>query len=812
MESTTTTIDPVCGMKVSPEMAAAHAQHDGITYYFCGKSCLTKFEQDPAKYVDAADDFDGHAHDTADIAAQPGALYTCPMHPEIQQDHPGSCPKCGMALEPVTPAVPETKIEYTCPMHPQIVRDEPGNCPICGMTLEPRTVVAQEHNPELAAMSRRFWVSLALTVPVFALGMSDVVAPHAIMRLMSMHAMQWVQLALATPVVLWGGWPFFVRGWQSLVHRSLNMFTLIAIGTGVAYLFSLAATIAPGIFPPSFRGMGGVVPVYFEAAAVITTLVLLGQVLELRARSRTGSAIRALLGLAPRTARLIHPDGSEVDVPLAAVRVGNRLRVRPGEKIPVDGVVEEGHSAVDESMVTGESIPVEKQPGDPLIGGTVNGTGGFVMRAKRVGSDTLLSQIVKMVAEAQRSRAPIQGLADKVAAYFVPAVVIVAVVSFIVWALVGPTPSMVYAIVNAVAVLIIACPCALGLATPMSIMVGTGRGATAGVLIKNAEALELLEKVDTLVVDKTGTLTEGKPKLVSVVTADGVDEQELLRLAAALERASEHSLAAAIIAGAKQRGVEAPAAAAFQSVTGKGVTGTVEGRSVLLGNAALLQDAGLDPGPLAARAEELRGDGQTVMFLAADGRVLGLLGVADPVKESTAEAIRLLKEEGIRIVMLTGDSRATAMAVARKLGLDHVEAEVLPHQKQDVVRDLKSQGRTVAMAGDGVNDAPALAAADVGIAMGTGTDVAIESAGITLLKGDLRGIVKARRLSRGVMRNIRQNLFFAFIYNALGIPIAAGVLYPFFGLLLNPMIAAAAMSLSSVSVIGNALRLRRLEL
>jgi Cu+-exporting ATPase len=811
MESTTTTIDPVCGMKVSPEKAAAHAQHDGNTYYFCGKSCLAKFEQDPAKYIDA-DDSDGHAHDTADIAAQPGALYTCPMHPEIQQDHPGSCPKCGMALEPVTPAVPETKIEYTCPMHPQIVRDEPGNCPICGMTLEPRTVVAQEHNPELAAMSRRFWVSLALTVPVFALGMSDVVAPHAIMRLMSMHAMQWVQLALATPVVLWGGWPFFVRGWQSLVHRSLNMFTLIAIGTGVAYLFSLAATIAPGIFPPSFRGMGGVVPVYFEAAAVITTLVLLGQVLELRARSRTGSAIRALLGLAPRTARLIHPDGSEVDVPLAGVQVSDRLRVRPGEKIPVDGVVEEGSSAVDESMVTGESIPVEKQPGDPLIGGTVNGTGGFVMRAKRVGSDTLLSQIVKMVAEAQRSRAPIQGLADKVAAYFVPAVVLVAVVSFIVWALVGPTPSMVYAIVNAVAVLIIACPCALGLATPMSIMVGTGRGATAGVLIKNAEALELLEKVDTLVVDKTGTLTEGKPKLVSVVTADGVDERELLRLAAALERASEHSLAAAIIAGAKEHGVEAPAAAAFQSVTGKGVTGTVEGRSVLLGNAALLQDAGLDPGPLAARAEELRGDGQTVMFLAADGRVLGLLGVADPVKESTAEAIRLLKEEGIRIVMLTGDSRATAMAVARKLGLDHVEAEVLPHQKQDVVRDLKSQGRTVAMAGDGVNDAPALAAADVGIAMGTGTDVAIESAGITLLNGDLRGIVKARRLSRGVMRNIRQNLFFAFVYNVLGIPIAAGVLYPFFGLLLNPMIAAAAMSLSSVSVIGNALRLRRLEL
>jgi Cu+-exporting ATPase len=662
MESTTTTIDPVCGMKVSPEKAAGHAEHDGKTYHFCGKNCLTKFEQDPDKYVSESADLGGHAHDAAEKAAPAGALYTCPMHPEIQQDHPGSCPKCGMALEPITPVAPATKVQYTCPMHPQIVRDEPGNCPICGMTLEPRTVVAEEHNPELAAMSRRFWVSLALTVPVFALGMSDVVAPHAIMRLMSMHAMQWVQLALATPVVVWGGWPFFVRGWQSLVHRSLNMFTLIAIGTGVAYLFSLAATIAPGIFPPSFRGMGGVVPVYFEAAAVITTLVLLGQVLELRARSRTGSAIRALLGLAPRTARLIHPDGSELDVPLAEVQVSERLRVRPGEKIPVDGVVEDGNSAVDESMVTGESIPVEKQSGDPLIGGTVNGTGGFVMRAKRVGSDTLLSQIVKMVAEAQRSRAPIQGLADKVAAYFVPAVVLVAVVSFIVWALVGPTPSMVYAIVNAVAVLIIACPCALGLATPMSIMVGTGRGATAGVLIKNAEALELLEKVDTLVVDKTGTLTEGKPKLVSIVTADGVDEEELLRLAAALERASEHSLAAAIIAGAKQRGVEAPAAAAFQSVTGKGVTGTVEGRSVLLGNAALLQDAGLDPGPLAARAEELRGDGQTVMFLAADGRVLGLLGVADPVKESTAEGHGQGRRTQARIGSRRGRSPAAPKA------------------------------------------------------------------------------------------------------------------------------------------------------
>ena len=810
----TTTLDPVCRMEVKPESAAGHTEHEGNTYHFCGRSCQAKFEQDPKRYIDTPEGSHGrppHIH-AAEMPLPAGALYTCPMHPQVRQDHPGSCPKCGMALEPVAPTAPATRIEYTCPMHTQIVRDEPGNCPICGMTLEPRTAVVEEQNPELADMSRRLWVSLALTVPVFVLGMSDFVAPHALMRFVSMHAMQWVQLALATPVVLWGGWPFFVRGWQSLVYRSLNMFTLIALGTGVAYLFSVVATVVPWMFPASFRGPAGEVPVYFEAAAVITTLVLLGQVLELRARSRTGSAIRALLGLAPRTARLIRPDGSELDEPLAEVQVADRLRVRPGEKVPVDGVVEEGHSAVDESMVTGESIPVEKHPGDPVIGGTVNGTGSLVMRAERGGSDTLLSQIVKMVAEAQRSRAPIQGLADKVAAYFVPAVVLVAVLTFLVWALLGPKPSMVYAIVNAVAVLIIACPCALGLATPMSIMVGTGRGATAGVLIKNAEALELLEKVDTLVVDKTGTLTEGKPKLVSVVTTEGVSEHELLRLAAALERASEHPLAAAIVAGAKERGVEPPGAAAFQSITGKGVQGTVEGRSILLGSAGLLRESGLDSGPLAPRAEALRGYGQTVMFLATDSRVLGLLGVADPVKESTPEAIRRLKEDGIRVVMLTGDSRATALAVARQLGLDHIEAEVLPHQKQNVVRDLKSQGRTVAMAGDGVNDAPALAAADVGIAMGTGTDVAIESAGITLLKGDLRGIVKARRLSRGVMRNIRQNLFFAFVYNALGIPIAAGVLYPVFGLLLNPMIAAAAMSFSSVSVIANALRLRRMSL
>jgi Cu+-exporting ATPase len=787
MQSATKTIDPVCGMEVDPERAAGHSEHGGKAYWFCSASCKRKFDADPERYV-----------------GQPQTKSECG-----QCGHGDSKP----TIQPVEVIHTEpTPATYTCPMHPEIVRNEPGNCPICGMTLEPRNVVAEAENPELAEMSRRFWVSGALTIPVFMLGMSDVVAPHTIMRLMSMHAMQWVELALATPVVLWGGWPFFVRGWQSVVYRSLNMFTLIAIGTGVAYLFSLAATIAPGVFPPSFRGMSGEVPVYFEAATVITALVLLGQVLELRARSRTGSAIRALLDLAPKQARLIRPDGSEVDVPIAQIQVGDSLRVRPGEKIPTDGVVEEGHSTVDESMVTGESIPIEKHAADTVIGGTVNGTGGLAVRAKRVGSDTLLSQIVKMVAEAQRSRAPIQGLADRIASYFVPAVIGVAILTLVIWALVGPKPAMVYAIVNAVAVLIIACPCALGLATPMSIMVGTGRGAVAGVLIKNAEALELLEKVDTLVVDKTGTLTAGKPKLESVVAAEGISDEEILRLAAALERGSEHPLAAAIVAGAKDRNIEVPATAAFESITGKGVKGTVDGRAVLLGNAALLQDAGLEPGPLATTAEKLRDDGQTVIFLAADGRVLGLLGVGDPIKESTPEALRLLKEEGIQIVMLTGDARATALAVARKLGLDHVEAEVLPHQKSEVVRKLQSQGHRVAMAGDGVNDAPALAAADVGIAMGTGTDVAIESAGITLVKGDLRGIVKARRLSRGVMRNIRQNLFFAFIYNAVGIPIAAGVLYPFLGLLLNPMIAAAAMSLSSVSVIANALRLRRITL
>jgi Cu+-exporting ATPase len=719
-----------------------------------------------------------------------------------------------MALEPVVSAAPASQIEYTCPMHPQIVRDAPGNCPICGMALEPHTVVGakEEENPELAAMTRLFWISLVLSIPLVVLAMSEVIPGQPVQRALSMRLMNWIELILATPVVLWGGWPFFQRGWASILHRSLNMFTLIALGTGMAYLYSLVATLIPGLFPDSLREHGGRVPTYFEAAAVITTLVLLGQVLELRARSRTSSAIKALLGLAPRTARIIRDGGVEEDVPLDQVQAGDRLRVRPGEKVPVDGVVLEGESSVDESMVTGEPVPVEKAAGAPVIGSTINGTGSFVMRAERVGSDTLLAQIVAMVSEAQRSRAPIQRLADTVSAYFAPAVVVVAVFTFEVWGLFGPAPRMAYALINSVAVLIIACPCALGLATPVSIMVGMGRGATAGVLIKNAEALETMEKVDMLIVDKTGTLTEGRPRLVTVqALADG-NETELLRQAASIERGSEHPLAAAIVAGAEQRGVYPVEATEFRSITGKGVVGTVEGRSVALGNRALLEQLNVAPGPLAEQAEALRQEGQTVMFLLVDGQAAGLLGVADPIKESAQEAIRMLHDEGIRVVMLTGDNRTNAEAVARKLGIDEVTAEVLPEQKGAEVKRLQAEGRIVAMAGDGINDAPALAQAHVGIAMGTGTDVAMESAGVTLVKGDLHGIVRARRLSRGTMRNIRQNLFFAFVYNALGIPLAAGVLYPVFGLLLSPMIAAAAMTFSSVSVISNALRLRRLAL
>ena len=693
-------------------------------------------------------------------------------------------------------------------MHPEIIRDGPGNCPICGMALEPLTAsLDEEENTELTDMTRRFWTAVVLTIPVLVFGMSELIPGQPLQQLFSMKTMGWLQLVLASPVVLWAGWPFFVRAWHSIVNRSLNMFTLIGLGVGVGYLFSVIAVVMPTIFPASFRDGEGNVPVYFEAAAVIVTLVLLGQVLELRARSQTGTAIKALLGLAPKTARRLRDNGQEEDVPLDEVHVGDRLRVRPGEKVPVDGVVLEGSSTVDESMITGEPIPVEKSANDRVVGATVNGTGSFVMRAERVGSETLLSQIVQMVAEAQRSRAQIQKLADVVASYFVPAVVLVAAITFVVWSVWGPEPRMAHGLVNAVAVLIIACPCALGLATPMSIMVATGKAALNGILFKNAEAIEVMRKVDTLVVDKTGTLTEGKPRLQSVVTA--IDEQAFLRLAASLERHSEHPLAAAIVSGAHDRGVKLIDAVHFHSLTGKGVVGEVEGHRVAVGNSALLEEFHVAAEELTKQAETLRANGQTIMFVLVDEKPAGLIGVADPIKETTAEAVKQLHTEGIRIVMLTGDSQTTAEAVARKLEIDEVVAEVLPDQKVDAVKRLQSDGRIVAMAGDGINDAPALAQAHVGIAMGTGTDVAMQSADVTLVKGDLRGIVRARSLSRATMNNIKQNLFFAFVYNTLGVPIAAGVLYPFFGILLSPMIAAAAMSFSSVSVIANALRLRR---
>jgi len=703
---------------------------------------------------------------------------------------------------------------YTCPMHPEVREPEPGSCPSCGMDLEPAQPSAgeEEESPELRAMTRRFWGSLVLTLPVFAAAMGEMLPGLALHRWVSPEASAWGQLALATPVVLWGGWPFFVRGARSLVTRQLNMFTLIAIGTGTAWAYSVVATVAPGVFPDAFRGPEGGVGVYFEAAAVIVTLVLLGQVLEGRARQRTGAALRDLLHLAPATARRIREDGGEEDVPLEQVEVGDELRVRPGEKIPVDGEVLEGRSHVDESMVTGEPVPVEKAPGARVVGGTVNGGGTLRMRAEKVGSETLLARIVEMVAEAQRSRAPIQRVADAVAAWFVPAVIAIAVAAFAVWALAGPPPRLAHALLAAVAVLIVACPCALGLATPMSIMVAAGRGARAGVLFRDAEAIEVLRRVDTLVVDKTGTLTEGRPRLVSVVPAEGVDEAELVRLAASLERASEHPLAAALVAAAEEKGLGLADVSDFASHTGQGVEGRVEGRRVLLGNRGLLEAAGVDPAALEARAEELRGEGQTVVHAAVDGLPAGLLGVADPIKESTPEALRALHDEGVGVVMVTGDSRTTAQAVARRLGIDAVEAEVLPDRKAEIVARLQAEGRVVAMAGDGINDAPALARAEVGIAMGTGTDVAMESAGITLVKGDLRAVARARLLSHATVRNIHQNLFFALVYNSLGVPVAAGALYPFFGILLNPMIAAAAMSLSSVSVVGNALRLRRASL
>jgi P-type Cu+ transporter len=764
--SQTTVLDPVCGMTVDPHTAKHRHQHHGHTYYFCSAGCFTKFAADPEKYLDKDK-----------RAAEPvpkGAVYTCPMHPEIRQIGPGSCPICGMALEP------------------EIASADTGP------------------NPELADMSRRFWIGLVLTLPVFVLEMgAHIVGGHGFI---DPALSNWIQFAFATPVVLWAGWPFFARGWQSVVTRNLNMFTLIAMGTGVAYLYSIVATVAPGIFPDAFRGHSGAVAVYFEAAAVITVLVLLGQVLELRAREQTSGAIRALIDLAPKTARRVNADGSEEDAPLDAIEVGSILRVRPGDKVPVDGTLTEGRSALDESMVTGESMPVTKEPGDKVIAGTLNTTGSFLMRAEKVGRDTLLARIVQMVAAAQRSRAPIQRLADRVAAWFVPAVIAVALIAFVAWAMFGPEPRFAYALVAAVTVLIIACPCALGLATPMSIMVGVGRGAEAGVLIRNAEALERMEKVDTLMVDKTGTLTEGRPKVVSIVAAEEFDEAEVLRFAANVEQASEHPLAAAIVAAAKERGIAFAKVMGFDFPTGKGAIGMVDGKRVVLGNAAFLAELSIATTALDAQAEELRRDGATAIFVAIDSRAAGVIAIADPIKPTTPAALKSLADEGIRVVMLTGDNRTTAQAVARKLGIAEIEAEVLPDQKSAMIERLQREGRVVAMAGDGVNDAPALAAADVGIAMGTGTDVAIESAGITLLKGDLIGIVRARRLSQAVMRNIRQNLVLAFVYNAAGVPIAAGALYPVSGILLSPEIGAAAMALSSVSVVGNALRLRKIGL
>jgi len=794
-------------MAVTPA-SEHHFAYKDRDYYFCCNGCRQKFAADPGQYLKPTEP-------AACLAVNSSQTYICPMCPEVRQQGTGACPSCGMALEPEAIQAPLTRTEYTCPMHPEVIQDAPGNCPKCGMALESRTITVEEKNAELLDMTRRFWVSTALAFPVFIIAMTVDMFPGLLPPGLSVKAAQWIQFLLATPVVLWGGWPFFVRGWQSLKTRNLNMFTLIAPGVAVAWSYSVIALLLPGLFPPIMQHADGTVAVYFEAAAVIVALVLLGQVMELRARSQTSSAIKLLLGLAPNTARRVAADGSETDIPLQQVHPGDILRIRPGEKIPVDGIVTDGNSSVDESMVTGEPIAVEKTAGEAVIGATINGTGSLLMRAEKVGADTLLAQIVHMVSEAQRSRAPIQKLADVVAGYFVPAVIAIAVLAFIAWNLWGPEPRLAYAIVNAVAVLIIACPCALGLATPMSIMVGTGKGATLGVLIKNAEALETLEKVDTLVVDKTGTLTEGKPELVSVEALIGFTETQVLQLAASLERASEHPLAEAIVDGATARGLSFSDADHFASITGKGITGTIDNKAVALGNLQLLETLNIDTAELDSltrQAETGRSAAHTVMFVVIDGQPAGLLAVADPIKDSTARAIRELHAAGIKIVMLTGDSRTTANAVARTLNIDRVEAEVLPEQKADVVRQLQDAGHIVAMAGDGINDAPALAQAHVGIAMGTGTDVAMESAGVTLVKGDLRGIVRARHLSRAVMRNIRQNLFFAFIYNSLGVPIAAGVLYPVFGLLLSPMLAAVAMSFSSVSVISNSLRLRHTRL
>ena len=805
--------DPVCAMTVDPNADKPNHEHDGHVYRFCGPGCRDKFKAAPEDYLEATDLVCGMTVARASarhVARHAGQrFYFCSAHcQEKFEGDPAAYLEGLAAPEPM----PEGTL-YTCPMHPEIVEKGPDDCPLCGMALEPMGVPVGDEgpNPELVDFMRRFWIGAALTVPILVLTMGPLMG-LPVRRWIGEGTAVWAELVLATPVILWSGWPFFVRGVKSVVNRSLNMFTLIAMGVGAAYAFSVVATIAPGIFPAGFRGAEGHVGVYYEAAAVIVILVLLGQVLELRARERTGDAIRALLNLAPKTARIIRPDGGEKEIPLEDVQVGDRLRIRPGDKLPVDGVVVEGHSSIDESMLTGEPVPVEKAVGDPVTGATINGRGTLVIEAKRVGADTMLSQIVEMVAQAQRSRAPIQKLADLVAAYFVPAVVLVAVAAFVVWSIWGPPPAMAYALVTAVSVLIIACPCALGLATPMSIMTATGRGAQAGVLIKNAEALERFAKVDTLIVDKTGTLTVGKPKLVAVVPDAGIDEAQLLRLAASLERGSEHPLAEAIVAGAEDRGVVLSKVKRFEAVTGKGVKGLVEDKTVALGNAKLVADLGLDTAHASEMANQRRDQGETVMFVVVEGRLAGLVSVADPVKDTTPQALKALHAEGLRIVMVTGDSERTAKAVASRLGIDEIRADVLPEEKARIIEELQAAGAKVAMAGDGVNDAPALAQADVGVAMGTGADVAIESAGFTLVKGDLNGIVRARRLAHATMRNIRQNLFCAFVYNSAGVPIAAGLLYPFFGVLLSPMIAAAAMSLSSVSVVSNALRLRRVGL
>ena len=799
-------VDPVCGMSTEDEKAFIRHEHGGKPYYFCSDHCLAKFKGNPESFIG------GKAGNESPLAGAPvpGRIHTCPMHPEVRQEGPGTCPKCGMALEPLNPE-PIGRTEYTCPMHPEVVRDGPGVCPKCGMALEPRSVSldGEEDNREYREMRKRFIVGAFLSVPLVLIAMRGMIpGGHLIERLVSPGTLGWLELLLSTPVVLWGGWPFFVRGVQSVVNRSLNMFTLIGLGVSVAYLYSLIAVLFPDIFPAAMRSAEGTVSGYFEAAAVIVTLILLGQVMELGARGRTGAAIRALLGLSPKTARKISDDGGDIDIPLEHVKKGDRLRIKPGEKVPVDGVVLEGTSAVDESMISGEPIPVQKRVGDRVIGATVNANGSLIIEAEKVGADTLLAQIVRMVAEAQRSRAPIQKLADLVSGYFVPAVIAVAVIAFGIWFWFGPDPRLAHALIAAVSVLIIACPCALGLATPMSIMVASGRGATMGVLFRNAEAIETMRKIDTLVIDKTGTLTLGKPKLTGVVSTAGIGEAELLQMAASLEKGSEHPLAAAIVEGALARNITLTDAQEFISHPGKGVSGQVEGRKVLLGNRKLLADSGVEADALVSRAQEMRVEGQTVMFVAVAGRLAGLLAVSDPIKETTPEAIRQLHDEKIRIIMLTGDNRTTARAVAKTLAIDDVVAEVLPDEKAAVVKKFQDDGRMVAMAGDGINDAPALALAHVGIAMGTGTDVAMESAGVTLVKGDLTGIVRARKLSRATMRNIKQNLFWAFAYNMLGVPVAAGILYPFWGILLNPMIAAAAMSFSSVSVIVNALRLR----